>query len=218
MKKVALIWMLILLVIAYLGFKKDGLSFEEGNFLLMAGLVLIIQSAYKSAPNHNSESISVNEGESALFRILNTIGQLFIPIFAIAFTWFDFANYASFTGASLLGSIFSILGIIALWKTHSDLKSQFSPIVEIQEHHQLITTGIYRFARHPMYLSLYCITIAQVLLLNNWVAGPAGLVGFTLLYLSRVQKEETMLRDQFGSAYEAYCGKVGRLFPRLGRS
>jgi protein-S-isoprenylcysteine O-methyltransferase Ste14 len=48
-------------------------------------------------------------------------------------------------------------------------------------HHELITKGIYHFARHPMYLSIFTLTFAQAFLLNNGIAGPIGIVGFYVL-------------------------------------
>ena len=60
--------------------------------------------------------------------------------------------------------------------------------------------------------------VAQALLLQNWIAGWAGLVSFLPLYLLRVPREERMMLDKFGETYRAYMGRTGRVFPRLGRS
>jgi protein-S-isoprenylcysteine O-methyltransferase Ste14 len=55
--------------------------------------------------------------------------------------------------------------------------------------------------------------LAQALLLQNWIAGPAGLIGFGLLYAFRVGREEAMMREAFGEAYAAYEARTRRIVP-----
>ena len=44
-------------------------------------------------------------------------------------------------------------------------------------------------------------TLSQALLLPNWIAGPAALVGCGTLFAFRVRREEQMMRDAFGEDY-----------------
>ena len=69
--------------------------------------------------------------------------------------------------------------------------------------------------RHPMYPAIFLITIAQLLILTNWIAGPAGLVTFLLLYIVRIGPEEQMMRDQFGADWDAHAARTPRLIPKL---
>ena len=66
-----------------------------------------------------------------------------------------------------------------------------------------------------MYASQWLWSTAQALLLQNWIAGWAGLALFLPLYLSRVPREEQMMLDRFGGAYHAYMDRTGRVVPRL---
>jgi len=54
-----------------------------------------------------------------------------------------------------------------------------------------------------------------MLFLPNWIAGPAWLVTFGLVYFFRVNYEERMMLDRFGSEYEAYMQNTGRLLPQI---
>jgi protein-S-isoprenylcysteine O-methyltransferase Ste14 len=54
-----------------------------------------------------------------------------------------------------------------------------------------------------------------VLLLQNWVAGWAGLALFAPLYVLRVPREERMMLDQFGEEYRAYMDRTGGVVPRI---
>jgi protein-S-isoprenylcysteine O-methyltransferase Ste14 len=58
--------------------------------------------------------------------------------------------------------------------------------------------------------------MAQTLLLQNWIAGWAGLVLFLPMYVSRVPREEQLMMEQFGEAYREYVKRTGRIVPRLG--
>jgi protein-S-isoprenylcysteine O-methyltransferase Ste14 len=53
------------------------------------------------------------------------------------------------------------------------------------------------------------------LLLQNWVAGWAGLALFTPLYVLRVPREEQMMLDRFGAEYRSYMNRTGRIVPQL---
>ena len=57
--------------------------------------------------------------------------------------------------------------------------------------------------------------VAQALLLQNWVAGLAGLALFTPLYVLRVPREEQMMLDRFGAEYRSYMNRTGRVVPQL---
>lgn len=74
----------------------------------------------------------------------------------------------------------------------------------------LITRGPYRFSRNPMYVSLVLLYLGGVgLLAQPW---PLLFLPVPLAFLGRIviPFEEKRLRDAFGSAYDAYCAKVGR--------
>lgn len=57
--------------------------------------------------------------------------------------------------------------------------------------------------------------IGQALLIENWLAGPLGLLAIVLIYLFRVRREEQQLLSQFGAEYEIYQKNTGRILPKL---
>ena len=66
-----------------------------------------------------------------------------------------------------------------------------------------------------MYLAFLLWGIAQTLLLPNWIAGPAGLVGSLTLYLFRLPREERMMLQEFGDQYRTYMQRTARIVPWL---
>jgi protein-S-isoprenylcysteine O-methyltransferase Ste14 len=114
----------------------------------------------------------------------------------------------------------AILGLIALcgalflfYRSHADLGRNWSISLQIRNEHRLITTGIYRLVRHPMYTSFFLLAVAQLLLLPNWFAGAAGLVCVGILYAFRVRQEERMMVERFGADYQQYMAHTARLIP-----
>ena len=82
--------------------------------------------------------------------------------------------------------------------------------IRLQQSRVLVTRGVYRISRNPMYLGLLCWTLA----LACYLGGMAVWLGPLLLWgwLTRFQilAEEQALRRQFGDAYDNYCRQVRR--------
>jgi protein-S-isoprenylcysteine O-methyltransferase Ste14 len=156
--------------------------------------------------------------EQALVSLL-FVGIVLVPAIYASTSWLDRADYRSPPEAQRslggVGASLMTLSIWLFWRSHADLGRNWSPSLELREGHELVTEGVYRHVRHPMYASEWLWGIAQALLLQNWVAGWAGLVVFTPLYGLRVPREERMMLDRFGEEYRAYMNRTGRVVPRL---
>jgi protein-S-isoprenylcysteine O-methyltransferase Ste14 len=148
--------------------------------------------------------------------ILMTIS--FAGLFAIPFTYAltsqpKFAGYPFHPPQAWLG-VAALIGAMALfWRTHRDLGRAWSVTLEIRKEHRMVTHGIYARLRHPMYAAFWLWALSQALLLPNWIAGPAGLVGFGTLFAFRVRREEQMMLQTFGDAYAAYAARTKRIIP-----
>jgi protein-S-isoprenylcysteine O-methyltransferase Ste14 len=103
------------------------------------------------------------------------------------------------------------LGLFA--RSHADLGTNWSITLEVREKHQLVTQGIYRHIRHPMYLALLVYGLGQALVVPNWIAGPSYAVAMALLFALRFTREERMMLEEFGSDYDAYMRRTKRLVP-----
>jgi protein-S-isoprenylcysteine O-methyltransferase Ste14 len=126
---------------------------------------------------------------------------------------FAFADY-ELTPAPLAGGVaLYAVGLYLFRRSHQDLGTNWSITLEIRERHRLVTDGIYRRIRHPMYLSLIVFSLGQALAVPNWLVGPSYLAGIGLLCALRLGPEERMMREEFGAEYEAYARRTARLLP-----
>ena len=114
---------------------------------------------------------------------------------------------------AVLGVVILCGALLLFFRSHADLGRNWSISLQIRNEHRLVTTGIYRFIRHPMYSSFFLLAIAQFMLLPNWFAGTTGLIGTGLLYAFRVRQEERMMVEHFGAEYRDYTAHTGRLIP-----
>jgi protein-S-isoprenylcysteine O-methyltransferase Ste14 len=139
---------------------------------------------------------------------------MILPLIHVFSSLLAFANYSLPTWVRWLGAILFAMAIWLLWRSHVDLGRNWTPVLGIREEHELVTEGVFRYIRHPMYAAHILWGIATVLMLHNWIAGFPMLVVFGTQYLSRMGAEEQMMLDQFGAEYEDYMHRTGRIFPR----
>jgi len=152
--------------------------------------------------------------ESALLLISLT-GLGVLPFTYVATAIPHFAAYTFHPLQAWLGLLVAIAALFMFHLTHRALGRNWSVSLDVREDHQLVTEGIYRRVRHPMYSAFWLWAIAQALLLPNWVAGFSGLVGFGILFFGRVAREEGMMLETFGDDYRAYMARTGRIFPSI---
>lgn len=154
--------------------------------------------------------------EKALLLVSLT-GLGLIPLAYIA-TGFPAALDQAFSPVRAWAGLLVFAAALALFHaTHKALGRNWSVTLAVRQEHSLVTTGVYRFVRHPMYTAFWMWAIAQALTLQNWAVGPAGIIGFGTLYLLRVGREETLMRETFGAAWDAYAARTPRVIPFLPR-
>ena len=138
--------------------------------------------------------------------------------FFVALAWvasrvFSFAEYALSVGPLVAGVMCLVIGLWLFYRSHADLGRNWSISLEIREQHRLLTLGVYRRIRHPMYSALALYSIGQALVIPNWVAGPSNLIAFAILLTLRVHAKERMMIREFGDEYALYSARTKRLIP-----
>lgn len=160
----------------------------------------------------------VTTEERTIFGLLS-LGMFLIPMLYVLTPVFKRVDYRwSAKTRAQMGGVGTLIlaGALGLfYRSHADLGKNWSPSLQVHEGHDLVTDGIYKYIRHPMYSSQLLWILAQPLLLQNWIAGWTSLIPFLALYLLRVPREEQMMREQFGEAYDAYVYRTGRMLPKL---
>ena len=103
------------------------------------------------------------------------------------------------------GACFDLAGLRAFRKAHTTINP-----LRPDRAAAVVTTGVYRVTRNPMYLGLVLILLGLALYLASpWaVLGPPVFVAYITRY--QMQPEERVLSAHFGAPYTAYCAQVRR--------
>lgn len=187
-------------------------------FVAMVVLCFVVRAPWEYRNKKLRATESRDNGKEKFNLLLVFTGSATMPLLYLATPWFDSTNYPISLAQGLAGSAVAALGVFLFWRSHADLGRQFSPTLEVKEAHALVSHGIYSRIRHPMYSAAFLLAIAQLLLLGNFVVGPAFLLTFSILYFSRINQEEQMMLDHFGAQYAAYSKRTNRLLPMFRES
>jgi len=84
----------------------------------------------------------------------------------------------------LVGAVIFFAGDMLFVWTHRALGRNWSPTLEIMEGHTLVTTGPYRYVRHPLYAAALIISLGLSLTAANWLLALTW-TGATALLVAR---------------------------------
>jgi protein-S-isoprenylcysteine O-methyltransferase Ste14 len=104
-----------------------------------------------------------------------------------------------------------LAGLLLIWTFHT-LGPNLTDTVVTRKQATLVTTGPYRWVRHPFYLAFALTMVANSLATANVFVAVAGGLAFLLLVI-RTRKEEDKLLEHFGEEYRRYMAKTGRFVP-----
>ncbi|MEM7207933.1 MAG: protein-S-isoprenylcysteine O-methyltransferase [Pseudomonadota bacterium] len=187
------------------------------SLVWLAGMVVmgVVRRPHENANKQNTISASRQNAMENGLLVCVFIGSALLPVLQLTLGLFTFAGYTLPLWLSMIGAIVLVFGLWLFWRSHADLGRNWSVSLEIREGHTLISEGVYKSVRHPMYSAIFFIFVSQALLIHNWIAGIGGIASFTLMYFIRVPREEAMMREQFGDEYLEYSRTTGRIFPKL---
>ena len=103
----------------------------------------------------------------------------------------------------LIGELVQKMAIITAGRAFTHLI-----MIYHEEHHKLITHGVYRLVRHPSYCGFFMWSVGTQIMLCNPVSAVAFAVVVWHFFANRIRFEEFFLRQFFGSQYEDYARRT----------
>ncbi len=194
---------------------------EELSFRVFLLVIAIVQNAFsfrylKRASVASSIFQRRDEGILMSIVISATFAGYCIAVAAyllnpswMAWSAIELPNWIRWFGTvPLLDGSFTIM-----WGVYH-LGNNITFSVSTKAEHKLITSGPYRWVRHPLYTGLLLGAIGVSVMLANWFVATTGLATWILL-ARRTRLEEQNLIEKFGDAYREYMTHTGQFFPRV---
>jgi protein-S-isoprenylcysteine O-methyltransferase Ste14 len=128
---------------------------------------------------------------------------------ALSFFRFSFQSFFSFL---IPGSVLTVLGLFGAVWARFYLGRNWSGYATYKENQTLVTTGPYRYVRHPIYTSMILMFIGTILYYGALFIS----IFFVILGISfilRTRKEEEIMIKLFGEKYTEYMKRTKRLIP-----
>jgi protein-S-isoprenylcysteine O-methyltransferase len=139
---------------------------------------------------------------------------VFLVILILLLSQFPFFRFnfipKTFT-VGVIAVILCALGIaLALWARYY-LGKNWSALPSIKEGHELVTSGPYRYVRHPIYTGIIVAMLGPMLTSSSiWFIIFFGMC-FTFVW--RIRKEEQFMTELFGEKYLEYKKRTKALIP-----
>jgi protein-S-isoprenylcysteine O-methyltransferase Ste14 len=183
-------------------------------FLGVAGWYTI-RYPHERRSRKTPKSIRSDRARELALLTISFSGMFIAPLIYVLTDEPKFASYAFQPAFAWLGTATFAASWWLFFRTHKDLGRNWSVTLEIRVEHALVTNGVYSRVRHPMYSAFWLWAVAQALLLPNWIAGPAGIVGFGTLFFCRIGREEQLMAEIFGEQYRQYVARTYRVIPGI---
>lgn len=115
---------------------------------------------------------------------------------------------------SVTSVVLVLIGLLIAIMARSTLAGNWSKDIELKQGHELVTTGLYSYVRHPIYTGVLLMGIGSVLFV--------GTIGVLLLFLwmlfyfwYKLTQEEKLLSEHFPKTYPRYKKRVKALIPYI---
>jgi len=198
---------------------------SENIFRILAAVVLftgVSISGYfrRKADKDTGERIPRNVDGNAMLTVIK-LGGLILWLSPLVYlvnpAWMEWSKVGLPDWTRLLGVGIGILCVAGIYWLFSSIGSGITPTSATRKKHTLVTSGPYRWVRHPLYTVGSSMFISFGMMADNWFIAALGVLAFIGMAV-RSPKEETNLIEKFGDEYLEYMKRTGRFFPKLGGS
>ena len=131
-------------------------------------------------------------------------------------------NQSSLLITGVLGDGLELLGLV-LYATGTGLRyagsmalgPMYNRFIQVETNQPLVTHGIYKFIRHPMYVGLFVLIVAFPMYFKNGLLTVLTLVAMFVVIHQRMNYEERMMEEVIGERYVNWKLNHHRFFPKI---
>jgi protein-S-isoprenylcysteine O-methyltransferase Ste14 len=185
--------------------------------LLYIGYTVIRLRAERAAAGRIAQRDAVSRRDRFLLSVLTAAEAAILLLYFLRFSALELAAIGLSPALRAAGLALGAAGLYIVDRAGAALDGEYSPVVELSEGHVLVTSGPYRYVRHPLYAGFLLFHAGVALISANafiaavWICGLMGLIGW------RLPREEKALERRFGGAWVDYRARTPAFLPRLPR-
>lgn len=195
---------------------------SENVFRVLTGLLFVAALAVSSyfrrrADRMSGERVSRRVDGAAMLTTIRIAGLLLwlTPVaYVVHPAWIAWSRaglpvWVRWVG---VGAGVTCVGLIT-WLFRS-IGTGITPTGGTRVQHVLVTSGPYRWVRHPLYTIGSSFFVSLGMMADSWFIAMLGALAFVLMAV-RTPAEEANLIQKFGDEYRAYMRRTGRYLPKL---
>jgi len=195
---------------------------NENTFRILAALILFTGmgiSAYfrLKADRESGEKVSRKVDGAPMMTAIR-LGGLILWLSPLVYLlnpgWMAWSKIGLPEWVRWLGVGIGVLCTLGIYWLFSSIRTGITPTSATRKEHILVTSGPYRWVRHPLYTVGSSMFIAFGMTADNWFIAALGVLAFIAMAV-RTPKEEANLIEKFGDEYRDYMKRTGRYFPKL---
>jgi protein-S-isoprenylcysteine O-methyltransferase Ste14 len=196
---------------------------NENFFRISTALILfsaINISAYfrRKADRESGETISRKVDGSAMMTAIK-LGGLVLWLSPIVYmlnpAWMAWSKMDLLEWVRWLGVGLGLTCTALIYWLFSSIGSGITPTSATRKQHTLVTSGPYRWVRHPLYTLGSVAFISLGMVADSWFIILMSVLAFIAMAI-RTSKEEANLIEKFGDEYREYMKRTGRFLPKIG--
>jgi protein-S-isoprenylcysteine O-methyltransferase Ste14 len=195
---------------------------NENIFRILAALILVTGMGISfyfriKADKESGEKLSRKADGTVMMTIIRIGGLIlwFSPfVYLINPVWMAWSKLGLPDWVRWLGFGIGVLCVSGIYWLFSSIGTGITPVSATRKEHKLVTNGIYRYIRHPLYTFGSSMFISFGMMADSWFIAALGILTFILMAI-RTPKEEANLVEKFGDEYREYMKRTGRFLPKL---
>jgi protein-S-isoprenylcysteine O-methyltransferase Ste14 len=195
---------------------------NETTFRILAALILFTGAGIsiyfrRKADRDSGEKLSRSADGNSMMTIIR-IGGLLLwlsPfVYLINPAWMAWSKIGLPEAIRWLGVGIGVLCVAGVYWLFSSIGNGITPVSATRKEHKLVTNGIYRYVRHPLYTIGSSLFLSFGMMADNWFIILLGVLAFIVMAI-RTPKEEANLVEKFGDEYREYMKHTGRFLPKF---
>lgn len=195
---------------------------NETTFRILAALILFTGAGISiyfrmKADRDSGERLSRSADGTPMMLVIR-IGGLILWLSPIVYLlnpqWMAWSKIGLPEWARWFGFGFGVIVVGLIYWLFISIQGGITPVSATRTNHKLVTHGIYRWVRHPLYSVGSSLYISFALMADNWFIILLAVLTFIAMTI-RTPKEEANLIVKFGDEYREYMKRTGKFLPRF---